>query len=472
VTAGEWKMPSSSSLYTQLISGALFPLHERLKGHQSVALRRELERSQWWSADELNVHRVRRLREFLIHAGKHVPYYRGLFGRIGFDPLKLTSLQDIAGIPLLDKQTIRANIDVLRSEGASSLTPFNTGGSTGEPLTFYLTRERVSHDVAAKWRATRWWDVDIGDPEAVIWGSPIELGGQDRIKAVRDRLLRTRLFPAFNMSAASMDAFLGGIRRMRPRMLFGYPSALALLARHADERGVPMNDLGIRVAFVTGERLDPEQRETISRIFGCPVANGYGGRDAGFIAHECPSGGMHLSAEDIIVEVIDEGGKPQPPGTAGELVVTHLCTGDFPFLRYRTGDIGTLSTETCACGRTLPLLSEVQGRSTDFVVAADGTLMHGLALIYVVRGQEGVSRFRIIQESIDRTRVELVPDGALGEEIKQRIIDGFRERLGEGVQVDVETVPEIPPERSGKYRYVISHAISGQRHGVQPSKVP
>ena len=125
-------------------------------------------------------------------------------------------------------------------------------------------------------------------------------------------------------------------------MLFGYPSALSHIARHAEARGQRMDDLGIQVAFVTSERLYDDQRASISRVFGCPVANGYGGRDAGFIAHECPEGGMHLTAEDIVVELVDAEGGPVPLGEPGEIVVTHLATGDFPFIRYRTGDIAVL----------------------------------------------------------------------------------------------------------------------------------
>ena len=139
------------------------------------------------------------------------------------------------------------------------------------------------------------------------------------------------------------------------------------------------------VAFVTGEQLYDEQRETISRVFGCSVANGYGSREAGFIAHECPDGGLHIMAEDVLVEIVDDGGTPQPPGAPGEIVITHLATGAFPIVRYRTGDVGALEPNACTCGRTLPLIKELHGRTTDFIVAHDGTVMHGLALVYVVR---------------------------------------------------------------------------------------
>ena len=243
-------------------------------------------------------------------------------------------------------------------------------------------------------------------------------------------------------------------------MLFGYPSALTHIARHAQQRGVALNDLGIKVAFVTSERLYDEQRATISQVFGCPVANGYGGRDAGFIAHECPAGGMHLTADDIVVEIVNEAGQVQGAGVAGEIVVTHLSTAEFPFIRYRTGDIGVLGSAPCACGRGLPLLQDIQGRSTDFVVAADGTLMHGLALIYILRDMPELASFKIVQQTRERTTVYLVPGAGVDRDRAQAaIVQGFRRRLGPDVDIALEWVSQIPPEKSGKFRYVVSHAV-------------
>jgi len=247
------------------------------------------------------------------------------------------------------------------------------------------------------------------------------------------------------------------IRALRPAMLFGYPSALAHIARHARSRAIPMDALGIRVAFVTSERLYDEQRATIAGTFGCRVANGYGGRDAGFIAHECPEGRMHITAEDIVVETVDQRGLPAKSGEPGEIVVTHLATRDFPFIRYRTGDIGVLDDSACRCGRGLPLLKEIQGRTTDFVVAHDGTVLHGLALIYVVRDLPGIESFKVIQESRDRIRVLLVRGEAFQPNAVASIVDGFKRRLGQAVDVRVEMVDAIPPEKSGKFRYVVSH---------------
>lgn len=445
-------------LYTSLVSSILFPAHERLKHHDTVALRRQMEQVQWWMPDRIQAFQLQRLRELLKDVAVNVPYYSELFTKLGFDPASIQSVADLQRLPFLTKSVIRANTDALRHSHAKGLARFNTGGSSGEPLIFFIGTKRVSHDVAAKWRATRWWGVDIGDPEIVVWGSPIELGKQDRIKHWRDKVLRTQLLPAFEMSEAKLDQFVATIRRVKPRMLFGYPSALTHIAKHAQKRGVGMTDLGIKVAFVTSERLYDEQRDVISQVFGCKVANGYGGRDAGFIAHECPAGNMHLTADDIVVEIVDDAGQVQPAGVAGEIVVTHLSTNDFPFIRYRTGDIGVLGAAPCSCGRGLPLLQDIQGRSTDFVVAADGTVMHGLSLIYILRDLIGVKSFKVVQETRALTRVQLVTDEHFSPDSVAQIVSGFKQRLGVDVNVVVDLVDNIPAEKSGKFRYIISHA--------------
>ncbi|MEF8734482.1 MAG: phenylacetate--CoA ligase family protein [Candidatus Accumulibacter meliphilus] len=445
------------SLYTTICAGLLFPLHERLKGHDTVAVRRRLEDSQWWSAEKIADDQARRLREFLVDIGQRVPYYREQFKRLHFDPRGLRTTGDLSALPLLSKPDIRANVERLKADGHGPLARFNTGGSSGEPLIFYMGKGRTTHDVAAKWRATRWWDVDIGDKELVVWGSPIELGAQDRIRRLRDGLLRSHLLPAFEMSPVNLDRFVDAIRAARPSMLFGYPSSLSLIAAHARQKDMDVSRLGIKVVFVTSEKLYDDQRAVISAVFGCPVANGYGARDAGFLAHQCPSGSLHISAEDILIETLRLDGTPTGPGEAGEIVVTHLATADFPFVRYRTGDVGILGNESCACGRGLPVLQEIQGRSTDFVVAHDGTIMHGLALIYSVRDLPGVERFRIEQLSIEQTVVKVVAGPAFDRAAEARIVRDFKARLGDAVDIRVEKSHGIASEGSGKFRYVVSH---------------
>lgn len=444
-------------IYTALVSGVLFPLHEKLKKHSSVAVRRHMEQTQYWPLPKLQQLQHERLRALLLHAQQHVPYYRDAFARAGFDAARdFSGIPDLVRLPLLDKAAIRENIDALKADNARNLVRYNTGGSTGAPLTFYVGRHRISHDVAAKWRATRWWNVDIGDREIVIWGSAIELSAQDRVRMVRDTLMRTELLSAFATTESGLDGHVERIRQRKPKMLFGYPTVLARIASHAEDKGIRLDHLGIRVAFVTSECLYQPQREQIERVFGCPVANGYGGRDAGFIAHQCPAGKLHITSEDIVIEVLDPEGRQLPPGESGEIVVTHLQSGDFPFIRYRTGDVGALDSEPCSCGRTLPVLKEIHGRTTDFLINQDGTLIHSAALAYIMRDLPQVRAFKVIQETLDWTRVQIVYDGQFDERAREGIEAGFHARMGKAVKIDVELVPEILPEKSGKYRYCVT----------------
>ncbi|MBN8500206.1 MAG: phenylacetate--CoA ligase family protein [Sphingomonadales bacterium] len=450
-------------IYTSFAANLLFPLHETLKKHSTVAVRRELERSQWLKPEEILALQLARLQEFLTQCASHVPYYHDLFRSLDFDPRNISAISDLGRLPLLTKDIIRSEFDRLRSSLPEPVRLFSTTGSTGDPLRFNISNTRISHDVAAKWRATRWWDVDIGDREMVIWSSPIELTGQDRVKQVRDWLLRSKLLPSSAMSQADMDRFITDIRSFRPRMLFGYPSSMTLIAQRAEQQGIGLSDLGIKVAFCTAERLYPHQADVLERVFGCPVANGYGGRDSGFIAHACPLGGMHITAEDIIVEVVDEHGQSSPPGVPGEVVVTHLYSTGFPFVRYRNGDVAVLEREQCGCGRGLPLLKEVHGRTNDVLLAADGSIVLAIAIAMVLRDMPGVNGFKVIQETLLHCRLQLVTDTSFQRQASESAIrTAFRARLGKGVQLDIEYLAAIAAEPSGKYRYVVSKVSQHQ----------
>lgn len=441
--------------YTQIVSKILFPLHERLKHHDSVRRFKQLEKSQWLTAEALQAEQSRKLGSLMQTVGQSVPYYRQLFKSLGVADDKINSLEALQQLPLLDKANIRQNFKQMIHEQAHSLQRYNTGGSTGEPLIFMLGKARKSHDVAAKWRATRWWGVEIGDPELVVWGSPVELGKQDKLRWLRDKLFRSQLFSAFEMNDQTLHAFQKVLTTWQPAMLFGYPFALSQLAEFCQQQQVSLQKPP-QVAFVTSERLYPAQAELIESAFQCPVANGYGGRDFGFVAHACPQGSLHISAEDIIVEIVAADGTPLPKGESGEIVITHLASGDFPFIRYRTGDIGSLSKKTCSCGRGLPILAKLDGRQTDFITAADGTRLHGLALIYILRDIIGIQQFKIIQHDLHHTEILLITDPQFDKAVEQNIIKSCRQRLGQSVNITINYVSEIAREQSGKFRYVVS----------------
>lgn len=439
----------------------VYPLQELACRRPTFAFLREIERSQWLSPSELADLQRQRLNALLDAALRHSPWHAARLRAAGLAPAIArgeVQVDDLAKLPTMSKTDARQHVDQLVWRGVpGGAFRYNTGGSSGEPLVFYFGRARQAADAAARMRARRWWGVEPGEPEVYLWGAPIELSRTDRIKTLRDRLLNQLVLNAFAMSAPRMDAYLDAITAFRPRCIYGYASSLCLLAAHATARGRRPHLPMLRVVCTTGEPLYPHQRELLEDTFGVAVANEYGCRDGGFIGHEAPGGQMLGVVEFNCLEVLDPDGQPVPPGTPGELVLTGLVSQAQPFIRYRTGDVITLDTAPAAYGRGLPVIAEVSGRSTDFVVREDGTVMHALAVIYVLRALDGIAQFKCIQHSPLDMEVQVVRGERWRETDAARISAGLRARLGERLRVDLRLVETIPPEASGKHRYVVSH---------------
>ncbi len=434
------------------------PAHERLLGRKTFAYLRELEESQWSSPADLRGLQRAKLGALLRHADANVPFYRQRFREAGIDTDRLNPFEALGRLPTLDKSEVRASLDqMLWRDGPGRLTRSSTGGSSGEPLTFFLGRRRQGYDQAARIRTHRWFGVDVGDRELYLWGSPIELNRVDRLKRLRDWSFNHRLFSAFEMSPGAMDAYLNAWDRFRPACLFGYPSSIALLCTHAIARDRRLDTRSLSAVFVTGELCYAHHREAITSYFGVPVADGYGSREAGFIAHECPQGAMHLTAESVIVEIFAEG-KPVEVGRSGEIVVTHLDAYAMPFIRYRTGDMGRLRPGRCSCGRGLPLMDVVEGRTTDFLRLPDGTVRHALSIIYPLRAMAGIKQFRVTQHEDHAVTIDVVRNDRSDRITREAVERSVRPVLGNEIPVTVELVDRIAAAGSGKHHYVISHA--------------
>jgi phenylacetate-CoA ligase len=187
-----------------------------------------------------------------------------------------------------------------------------------------------------------------------------------------------------------------------------------------------------------------------------PVANEYGSRDAGFIGHENSHQQMLLLSESNILEVFDPDGNPVKPGEMGEAVMTGLCSEAQSFIRYRTGDMVKLSADTDKDGRGLHVIESVAGRSTDFLIHQNGSVVHALAAIYVLRETSGVEQFKIIQHAINEFEI-LIVSNAFWDSVSLAIIEEkFRARFGDACQAHIQLVDQIPPEASGKTRQVVS----------------
>ena len=440
------------------LARGVFRAQEAALRRPTFAMLAELEQTQWLSPEALAAYRTRRLNALLGAALDHSPWHAGRIRAAGLDAAVrdgAVTLADLARLPTMDKRDARENAEALVWRGApGGVFPYTTGGSSGEPLIFHFGRSRQAADAAGRLRARNWWGVAPGAREVYLWGAPVELGRTDRIKALRDRLVNQLLLNAFEMSPARMDAYLPAIEGWNPLAIYGYASSLALLAAHAEARGIRPSLPALRAVCATGEPLFPHQRELIERVFGVPAAVEYGARDAGLMALESPDGVLLQMSETHIVEVLDEAGSP---AEEGEAVITSLVSEAQPFIRYRTGDVVRRSGSADPGGRGLEVLDAVVGRQTDFIVAADGRIMHALALIYVLRAVPGVGQFKLVQHAVDRLEVQVVPDGCWNDAAQEVVVQGLRARLGTDLQVDLRLLDAIAPEASGKHRYVVSH---------------
>lgn len=444
-------------MHPLLVRRLVYPLHERVKGKATFAWLDRVERTQWLEPGRLRALQLARLREHLAFARDHVPYYRQLFAEHGIRPEQIESLDDFRRVPALTRDVLRTRFEELRAAGRRrGVQRLATGGSTGAPVSVLIDPERMAIGDAFRLRAHRWFGVEPGEREAVLWGAPFELDRQDRLRLLRDRLLNSLLLSAFDMSGPSLARYAEQITRHRPRKMYGYASAFYLLARYLGAAGWTP-PAGLSAIFTTAEPLLDFQRRTLEEVFRCRVATEYGSRDAGLTANECPEGGLHVPAEGIVVELEDVGADG-----VGEIVVTNLYSPAMPIIRYRTGDLGRLEPAPCPCGRTLPRLASVEGRSTDFLVTPDGRALHALGVIYVLRELPGVAEFQVEQETLDRVTVRVVPDGAmLSGADRQRLVQRLAGVLGQDVAIAVEVLPRIPVGPSGKFRYVVSRVAEG-----------
>jgi phenylacetate-CoA ligase len=451
-----------------LIARTMFRVQEQMLGRRSFAILSDLEKSQWWPKEKIDDLRLRRLQALVQAAWKHSRYWQTTMREHGISPESIRDLSDLKRFPLLDKETVRASREdmVWRDEGVR-LQLVRTSGSTNEALQFYTNSHREAEINAARMRGHRWVGIERGQREMYFWGSPVELNKQDRIKRLRDWLVNDGLTNGFALKPELVPQYVAHWKRWRPKCIFGYPCTLALMVTMAAAASIDLGSLrrrGLKMIVTTSEILSDVDRKSITDAFGVPVYDSYGLREGGLIAHECDRFTMHCMDEQVILETIDPD-TLQPTDGEGELVLTNIVSRVMPMIRYRTGDIVTLSNQPCACGRNLGSIRISGGRIADFIVTDNGTWIPGYAFIYICRSVKGIVNFQLIQEHKGHVRVLLATDGDFPADGPRQVREAVRKRLQSSDEIAVELVDNIPPAPSGKYRPVIGRLGENLRKG-------
>lgn len=449
-----WEDPMISFVRRKAIS-----LYELATGRRFLSRLAELNRTQWLTREELLALQQDKLHRLLEYADSFVPYYRRLFDQVGFQPNDiLTDPASFQKIPPISKAVINDNFDEFLTTDLRKrkrLSRNSTGGSTGHPLIFMQDDNFRDHVTADIHRHIEWTGWQLGECHAYIWGGDYEAAAPQVLRSrLMDWALNRFVTNAFVLSEASMAAFIQDIRQKRPKVLFGYASALARFAEFVQAHH--LDDIRFLGVISSAEVLYPHQREVIERTFGCGVIDRYGTRELGGIACECQDHkGLHISVENVYVEVLRDG-VPVPVGEEGDIVVTNLNNYGMPFIRYETGDVGQLSEVECRCGRGLPMMQIVHGRATDLLKTKDGRTIHRAFFTHLFYDIGEVKQFRVTQKSYDLIVVSIVERSPLPSKRLVFLERAIKDMMQSDVKVEFEFLEAIPLQSSGKYRFIIS----------------
>jgi len=364
-----------------------------IRGHY-----KSLVESQYFSSEALQELQLKKLQKLLQEASRHVPYYREMFSRLGIQAKDIGSLSDLSKLPLLTKQLIREfGKNMINSRySPSDLVQNSTSGSTGEVTRFFSDRRSYPFYLALHMRQHDWMNIDYFVRQIWIWGASFS-APQKKSKGLLSGMKRKRTISSYHLSPADSEEIIGQINSYKPCLIGAYPSHLCQIARTAN---TPLTHFPTAISL-SGEMTYPEQLAAIQAYYQAPVFNYYGARDGSLIAQECDKhSGLHLFSENVIVEILDDNDNPVSEGI-GRVVLTLLHNYAMPLIRYEIGDLAEVDEqmwEPCSCGRTLPRLKRIIGRTLDIVVFPNGNRVGGTFWTHLLRSDQGVTNFNVSQD--------------------------------------------------------------------------
>lgn len=448
---------------------------------QLWAMYLELERTQWLDHAALEQAQLSQVRALLNHCVAQVPSYQHLLKDAGIAPGDIQTMADLRRIPILQRRTYQEQFAQFTARslppGMAQSSRLRTSGSSGMPI------EVLQTNLVNLWwfvfclRDFQWCGMDPRGTLAVIRS----IGGSEN---ERQRLLEGVHKPYWgeqihavveNGPAFAMDIHqephkqLAWLLRVQPNYLTSYPPNLDFLASLLREAGQRIPNL--RVIQAIGETLTDETRTRIEAGFGVPVKNCYSCVEAGYLASPCPAGhGLHVHAENVVLEVLDDADQPCRPGATGRVVLTTLHNYLTPFIRYEILDRATVGPEHCPCGRGLPLLTAIEGKHRPQFRLPDGRRKDSGYLVRNLRKLGGYHQHQIVQRSADHVIVRLVPDQSWTSEHAPRIVRWVQEYFEAPVRVEVLPVTSLELSAAGKLREIINELELGD--GVTGESCP
>ena len=439
------------------VEGIAWPRVPSARARTVLAFLAQLETSQFWPEARLAAVQQAQLTLLMAHCHAKIPFYRDRLDRVGYRPDRPFDPEQWRALPILDRTDLRGQLRTLSTNDYPSthggVQLKASSGSTGRPVEVHTTEFFQRFWDAVSIRLLIWGRIDPGVKLAAIrgrmkeavypkgatqptWGAPINL------------LFKTG--PAAALSSvtdvADQVEWLG---RNDPGCLLSMPQGLGALAKYCTRHNVALPNL--RHIQTYGGVVRPEDRAACREAWGVEIVDNYSAEETGYMALQCPEHShLHVQSESVYLEILDERGVPCPPGEPGRVVVTPLLNFATPLLRYDVGDYAVLG-EACDCGRGLPVLTEVQGRSRDMLTLPSGARVSP-SFVGGLFDELPVAQYQVLQLAPDHLEVRLVADVDFTPEHETTIADRVAERLQADFRLTFRYPERIERSAGGKYQ--------------------
>jgi len=447
-------------IFQEFVENISFPLmagRDGLKGFREYFT--NFQKSQFWSIDRIKEKQLEQLKRLLNHAYKNTSYYKKLMDEAGFHPSGFSDFSGLSKLPILTKDLIRDNLDNLISTAhrKKQLHSSETGGTTGVKFQFFRDNACLAPKEAALFRFEHWTGWRFGERMGLVWPASQDYVGHYSLRArIKNEFYKRQVvFPAAVMDETNITSYLQLLKKKKPTMIRAFSSPIFEISKFVIDHKI--ENISVKGIITTGEPLYSHQREMIEKAFRCKVFDSYRCREVGPVAQECEHHqGMHINADGLYLEVNRSDKDDNSP--LGEIVITDLWNYGMPLIRYQMGDYGVLSDTSCSCGKNLPMIKQITGRTSDFFYTPEKKIVQGSSLVlYLVDNAPGpLGKVQIIQEKLDHIILRYTPNPPLTSEIKTYQENKVRELFGSGMHLTFEEVNDIPRAKSGKYLFAIN----------------
>jgi len=416
-----------------------------------LAVQYQLEKSQWWSTEQLSEQQLKQLAHLLRHAEKMVPYYEQRFGALGIRAESITSFDDFRRLPILKREDIQTAATQLHArqlpQGHGRPIEHHTSGSTGRPITAvgteltqffwnaFTLREHLWHrrDFRGKLASIRTTVKDVSTPG---WGPATDVA----YKTGPCVMLNIR---------HDINEQLEWLQKENPEYVLSHPSNLLAMARLSLASGIRLPNLKCIRTF--GEPVTPEMRAACKEAWGVPVTDVYSSEELGYIALQCPEHEhYHIQSESLLVEILDRNNQPCKPGEIGRVVITTLHNFAMPLIRYEIMDYAEVG-EPCPCGRGLPVIKRIMGRQRNLVTLPDGTRHWPSFPAESWSSIAPIRQIQLVQRDMESIEARLVADRPLNTKETGELIAVLQRDLGYPFRITLQYMQKI--ERNANFKY-------------------